>query len=335
MKLFEDSKAKTKLKVNLGWGKESKYCMKANYIDSSQARNIVGARLFAEIVQTRKNINPGLKNAPNFGLIDGYPVLVYINGTFHGIYTMNIPKDDWMFGMEGEEKSKEAMLMADKWTDSVRLYTAIDKTYVNSGWEVEYCSTEDDAWVRKSFNKLITLLNCGDNAKIKKELPNHLDIEAAIDNMLFTYYISAADNLAKNILWVTYDGNIWIPSMYDMDGTFGIYWDGSPIKKNYSVPSLNSAGQLTTNNRLYKILVKLYAGEIEERWTELRESVLTSKNTDKHFKDFFSNIPDIAYTSESQKWKAIPSAKQNRTSMYEFTKQQTSRLDKFFYNFNK
>ncbi len=334
VKFFEDSKAENKFKVNLGWGKENKYCMKANYIDSSQARNVVGARLFADIVKARDSIAPGLAAAPNYGLIDGYPTLVYVNGKFHGIYTMNIPKDDWMFGMEGGEEAREAMLMADKWTDSVRLYTPIDKTYVNSGWEVEHCSTENDAWVRKSFNKLIALLNCGDDARIKRELPDHLDIDAAIDNMLFTYYLSAADNLAKNILWVTYDGNVWIPSMYDMDGSFGIYWNGSPITTNYSVPSLNSAGQLTTGNRLYQVLIRLYADEVEARWTELRKSVLTAKNTNRHFDDFFSGIPDVAFTSESQKWTGIPYAQQNRTSMYNFTKQQTARLDAFFYSFN-
>ncbi len=334
VKFFEDSELEDKFKVDLGWGEENKYCMKANYIDSSQARNIVGARIFAEIVQTRKNINPGLEKAPNYGLIDGYPVLVYINDKFHGIYTMNIPKDEWMFGMEGEEGSKEAMLMADRWTDSVQLFKPIDKTYVNSGWEVEYCSTENDAWVRESFNKLIALLNCGNNSKIKKELPKHLDIEAAIDNMLFTYYISAADNLAKNILWVTYDGKIWIPSMYDMDGTFGIYWDGSPISKNYTKPSLNESGQLKTKNRLYRILIKLYGDEVESRWAELRENVLTSKNTNRYFKAFLNDIPEVAFISEYKKWSGIPSAEKNQTSMYKFTKQHIARLDKFFNNFN-
>ncbi|MBQ4065445.1 MAG: CotH kinase family protein, partial [Clostridia bacterium] len=228
VKFYEDEELSSKMKVDLGWGKEYKYCMKANYIDFSQSRNVVSGKLFAQIVASRNHINEGLLSAPNYGLVDGYPVLVYVNNTFHGIYTMNIPKEDWMFGMEGEEGSMEALLMADKWTDSVNLLDEIGSIYEDYGWEVEYCSTEEDGWVRESFNQLIRLLNCGDNERIRNELANHLDVEAAIDNMLFTFFLNGADNVGKNVLWATYDGVIWIPSMYDMDSTYGINWQGKP-----------------------------------------------------------------------------------------------------------
>ena len=99
VKFFRDETLTDKLKVDLGWGTENKYTMKANYVDFSQGRNIVAARLFSQVVQSRDNIAQGLLNAPNYGVIDGFPILVYVNGSFHGIYTMNIPKDDWMFGM--------------------------------------------------------------------------------------------------------------------------------------------------------------------------------------------------------------------------------------------
>ena len=37
-----------------GWGPQKKYCLKANYIDHSHARNIVSAKLWGEIVKSRK-----------------------------------------------------------------------------------------------------------------------------------------------------------------------------------------------------------------------------------------------------------------------------------------
>ena len=45
--------------------------------------------------------------------IDGYPVEIYINGEFLGLYTWNIPKDKWTFNMTGDENTREALLMAD------------------------------------------------------------------------------------------------------------------------------------------------------------------------------------------------------------------------------
>ena len=344
VKFFKDADLESKLKVDLGWGKENKYCMKANYVDSSQARNVIGAKLFAEVVASRENINPGLLNAPNYGVIDGYPVLVYINDEFHGIYTMNIPKDDWMFGMEGDEGSKEALLMADQWSESVRLKEEIGETYEGSGWEVEYCSTDDDSWVKESFNELIALINCGDNERIKAELADHLDIEAAIDNMLFTYFISAADNLAKNVLWATYDGKVWIPSMYDMDGTFGIYFNGQPLGTNTAYdavpncPTVNAAGYIglePTASKLYTILIQCFADEVEARWRFLRQDILTVENASKIFDEFFEKIPKEVYGQDFEKWPYVPYFDNNLKSMYRFLEAHTPRLDRFFNNFNK
>ena len=342
VKFFEDEDLSEKLKVDLGWGKQTKYCMKANYIDSSHSRNIVAAKLFSEIVQTRDNINEGLTAAPNYGLIDGYPVAVYLNGEFHGLYTMNIPKDKWTFNMSGKEESREALLMADNWHDSVALKEEIGDSYEGSGWEVEHCSTDDDSWIKESFNELIRLLNCKDNDRIKQELPNHLDIEAAIDNMLFTYAISASDNVSKNVLWATYDGNVWIPSMYDMDGTFGIIWNGQPwgttdpynAKPTY--PTISSSGKVkVADAKLYEVLISCYADEVEARWRSLRSSVLTLDNISKKFDDFFAAIPDIVYYSDQEKWDEIPYAKTNLANMYASVEQQLARLDDFFYNFNQ
>ena len=345
IKLFEDAELQTKFKINLGWGKENKYTMKANYIDASQARNIVAAKLFAQVVATRDNIAEGLLDAPNYGVIDGYPILVFINGEFHGLYTMNIPKDNWAFGMKSSSTEKQALLMADKWTNSVNLRETIGEgSLADYGWEVEHCSTTDEAWIKDSFNQLIELLNCGDNNRIRAELSDHLDIEAAIDNMIFTYYINAADNVAKNILWATYDGRVWIPSMYDMDGSFGIYWNGDLVPNDAggngtpknTFPSINSNGSLNIpGSKMYSILIKCFPNEVEARYRELRKSVLNINNTRATFEEFFALIPDSAYNSDFEKWEEIPGQETNLNNMYQSTVVQIQRLDDFFLRFNK
>ena len=51
IKLFKDSECteKNKVEVNKDWGKQSKYCLKANWVDDvTQARNIVSARISAK-----------------------------------------------------------------------------------------------------------------------------------------------------------------------------------------------------------------------------------------------------------------------------------------------
>ncbi len=312
VKFYEDEELQTKKKVDLGWGKENKYCLKANYIDVTQARNIVSARLFAQAVPTRSSISDGLKNAPNYGVVDGFPTLVYINDIFHGIYTMNIPKDEWMFGMEGDEDAKEAILMADQWSDYVRLKQPLGEIasaedFASYKFELEYASNEDDvAWIRDSFNELIELINCGDGEKIRASLASCLDVSATIDNMLFTYFIGGGDNVAKNILWATYDGKIWIPSMYDMDSTFGLEWTGQPIgtKKadGYPKDSYQLFPSSSSGNKLWDVLIRYFPHEVQDRYTFLREEIMTLENVEAAFNEFAEKIHPIAFASDVERW---------------------------------
>ncbi len=351
IKLYTDETLLNKNKVDLGWGKEHKYCMKANYIDFSQARNIVGAQMFAQMVASRENINEGLKKAPNYGLIDGYPILVYLNGEFYGLYTMNIPKDDWTFAMEGDATAKEALLMADDWTSYVSLkeqlpeFTGIE-AWEDYGFEVEYASDELNAdWIRVSFNQLIGLLNSGNRNGIRKFLPDRLDIEAAIDNMIFSYFLNAKDNRSKNILWATYDGKQWIPSMYDMDGTFGNYWNGQPIgtfrpdypeDASHTFPYFDANGKIReTGNKMWEVLLTCFPEEVKARYTELRKSILTVENTRALFGEFFEKIDEMAYISDMQKWGGTDQynwSNITRYNMYKETEDQLLRLDDFFYS---
>ncbi len=357
VKLYEDEALSQKNRVDLGWGRQNQYCLKANYIDFSQARNIVAARLFADIVETRETISAGLADAPCYGVIDGYPVLVYLNGEFHGLYTLNIPKDHWQFAMERDENSKEALLMANDWTQAVMLNETIGrfssgKTWEDYGYKVEHCSTEDDAWIKESFNRLIRVLNSEDERTIVSQLPKHLDIDAAIDNMIFTYFLNAADNVAKNILWATYDGEIWIPSMYDMDGTFGLYWNGQPVgtgredglpeNASHTYPEIQGGWLQIPGNRMYQVLCHYFPDRVEERYRALRQSILTTAHVREQFDGFFAQAHELAYTSDMEKWMdedepTLPYrfATQNKDSMYDATKKQLDRLDRFFYRFKR
>ena len=109
VKLFEDENFETKLKINFkGWGEQNKFCLKANWIDISHARNVVSAKLWGDIVRSRASFNSypeEYKTSPNCGAIDGFPIQVYCNGLYWGRYTWNIPKDAWMFNMDEDNKN--------------------------------------------------------------------------------------------------------------------------------------------------------------------------------------------------------------------------------------
>ena len=302
-----------KLKFDpFGWGAESKYCLKANYVDFSQARNVVCGRLYGDVVASRTDPNEDLLLAPNGGAIDGRPVLVYVNGVYHGLYTMNIPKDEWMFGMDNDDTHlQQAMLFGEIWSDSVALKTHVPYDYVSGGWELEYCSTEDTdtKWVADSFNALIDFVNNTDGAAFRQGIGNYLDVDAAIDNMLFTYLICARDNTSKNILWATYDGKVWIPSMYDMDGVCGMFWDGKTYNAvDDMMPRIREDGSISPNasNNLWKKLFDNYQDEIVARYWQLREGPMSTEAVTDRFREFFASVPPAFYDYEREAWPSVP-----------------------------
>ena len=142
-KFYEDDTKSTKQKINIQlntdsrkWGIENKFCFKANYIDKTHARNIVSARIGAKMLKTRSDYNnlpEKLKNAPNYGFIDGFPVEIYLNNEYLGLYTWNIPKDGWMFGMTEKDYS-EIVICSEVPTD----YCLFRAEPTHEHWSEEY-----------------------------------------------------------------------------------------------------------------------------------------------------------------------------------------------------
>ncbi len=324
IKFYKDEACTSKYKVDLGWGKESKYCMKANWVDSTQARNIVSCRIWRDVVQTRATsaITERLLALPtNAGGIDGFPMAVYMNGEFYGLYTMNVPKDEWMFGMDDVET--EALLCANDWVNTdfnvllgeFTLDSYGDYTTNKGGWELKYFGTEkttgSSAWVTESFNNLIRFCQENEGAAFKAGISQYMDVDAAIDYLLYCYAIYMRDNTSKNILWATYDGVVWIPSVYDQDGTFGMAWDGYryaaptgdlPRVKNGEI--INGFNTGSTNFLLWNRMWDAFTEEILLRYKELRESVLTKEHMCSVFDEFRTELPASIYVADQQAWAA-------------------------------
>ncbi|MBQ7390535.1 MAG: CotH kinase family protein [Clostridia bacterium] len=324
IKFYKDETFDKKLKIDFGWGNESKYVMKANWVDFIQARNVVSCRLWGDIVLSRNPsaIQERLAALPtNGGAIDGFPIAVFMNGNFHGIYTMNVPKDEWMFGMDDSET--EALLGADNWNNTNFAntigYFEEDSSgdLVTAGWELKYCGSDDTTWVTDSFNALIKFCQENEGEAFRAGAAEHLDVDAAIDYLILMYVNFMRDNASKNMLWATFDGKVWIPSVYDQDGVFGQVWDGVRIAEaNKSLPGVKN-GKVThgfnfgpsaeyTYNGEYFILWdriwNAYTEEVLVRYKELRETTLSEENIIAEFEAFRACIPVSVYQADIDRW---------------------------------
>lgn len=286
-----------------GWGVQKKYCLKANYIDFSHARNIVSAKLWGQIVKNRSNILSGLESLPNGGAVDGFPVCVYINGQYNGLYTFNIPKDGWMFGMGSGTRA--CVLSAKNHSAATRFEAAA--VCDGTDFEIEYISDETDTtWAVESVNRLISTVMNSNGLDIDSTLANYLDIDSAIDFYIFTALLSGGDNVDKNYLLSTYDGVKWFFSTYDMDSTFGNQWTGMGYNSVKSAPTL-----LDFSNKVMQLVRDYKTVAVKTRYNQLRSTVLSEDNVLLEFVNFIAGIPSALYEQDTKLWPLIPGTKTN------------------------
>lgn len=312
-------------KFDLGFGEQKKYCLKANYIDHSHARNIVSARLWSEIVSSRENYDTlpiELKNTPNNGAIDGFPIKLYLNGIYEGIYTLNIPKDAWMFNMD-DSKEKHCVLCGENYKSGCFRATAkIDGT----DWSDEV-HDKVPTTILTRWNEVISFVMNSSDDEFMSNIDNYIDLESLIDYYIFAYVSCGLDSMGKNQIYCTYDGQKWYASMYDMDSTWGLYWNGSHFvsseyrcQKDYEAMTNSREGNL-----LFERLFELFNQEIVERYNELRKNVLSVKNIICKFEEFTDLISSDLYAEDIEIYTSIPSSTTN--NIKQIRKYAKNRLD--------
>ncbi len=322
--LYTDDTFSKKNKIELynGWGAQSKYCLKANWIDSTHSRNIVSARLMAK-VQEKYDL---FKDCPNNGLIDGYPIEIYINDEYHGLYTCNIPKDEWMFNMDSKNPNHIVMCAESNNEGSSSTFNCEAIPIDGYDWSIEVGPKETDEEVQETFEKLnrvIRFVMNSSDEEFKNSFNEYLNLDACLNYLSFLYTANCIDNVAKNMLLVTYDGQVWYPSMYDLDSTWGLETDGLTL---YSVTNEFPNEYLVTS-LLWERILTCFPKEFKNRYTELKRTVLSNKNIISAFKEFDNSISSEMWTREHEKWTNIPSISYTIDQIYNYAKERSTYLN--------
>ena len=303
-------KLDTAFEAKEGWGEEKKYCIKANYIDHSHARNIVNAILWGQIVKSRSEVPTMFANLVNGGAIDGYPILIVMNGKFIGLYTFNIPKDGWMMGMGGG--THECIICAEGKNKNGEEAFKAQATALDEGFSLEYITNEDDtSWALTSLNNLINACINSNGSDLDTTIATMLDWQSVIDYYIFAVLVGGHDMVYKNYLLSTFDGTKWYFGAYDMDCTYGLYWDGSYWVSADYTPTFEQCA--STHRAMY--LVRTYKKDaLKARYAELRETVLSESNIATTFANFCGKIPSPVYMQEAKKWPLIPNTSTNNVA---------------------
>ena len=300
IKLFTDEAHKNKdnRAMKSGWYSTNKYVLKANYIDSTHARNIICARLWGEVVKSRAVANGSFNecdshfiNLVNGGAIDGYPVKVYINKKYYGLYTLNLPKQKQMFGMG---KGVTEGFISDEQNAAQGEFSS-PPTFDENDFSIEYSSGENQDWIKSSFINLYNAIQLENSEDFKSSMETLIDKDSVIDYFCFIYYLGLTDNFAKNMLLGTYDGTKWFVSAYDMDNCFGLKWNSKLID---SPESFNLA--TIDRNKLIRKTRYNYKEQVKKRYSYLRKNVLNLNNLVSKLQNFSWDIPEYLINEESK-----------------------------------
>ena len=119
--------------------------------------------------------------------------------------------------------------------------------------------------------------------------------------------------MSKNQLFFTYDGIKWIASSYDMDSTFGMYWNGTRfVSATYRMQEdYESMTNSRQGNLLYMRMEQLFCDEIKARYADLRADVLSYANIVNEFERFMDTIGKDLYAEDLTIYTEIPSGNTN------------------------
>lgn len=299
VKLFTDSARTSKDKRSFkNWSKRNKFVIKANWIDITHSRNVVGARIWSDMVASRSDyvlLPSEMLESDNLGAIDGFPVMVYANGIYYGRYSWNIPKDG-MLNMDDEDPN-HAMVQGQSNTDNGCKFRSTSVT----NWTDEL--TDDLTHVQTRWQGILSFVSTATDANFKSNLGSYFSVPSLIDWYLFGLALFAYDSYGKNQSYLTYDGQYFICSAYDMDCILNIFWTGyMPFTATeawypylhivYSNTNTGAHTGFEDGNYLFERLASLFDTEIKARWAELRAhgGALSYENIDKRFDEWCSHV---------------------------------------------
>ena len=282
---------------------------------------------------------------------DGFPCIVYLNGTFYGVYSWQIKKQRKNYRMDKgtvEHIHLDGSLYTQyfwngtiNWTtfeirNPNKLYTMDGKKYDGDAPKELIDETSEkynpdnkdhvrSAKVKKyiqdfvaNFGMLKTLYtayraNPRDEtlAAVKAKYEELFDWENQRDYLIFSDIIKNSDGFGKNWQWTTYDGVRWYVNAYDLDMSYGGHWQGIQITAPLT-------GHITTSTAIptyYAAL--LYKSELEARYRELRDAgIISVNNILSKLADWTARIGVGNYELEYERWPNSPCILNYTDSIY-------------------
>ena len=286
--------------VNEDWGAYSRYALKANNYDSTLARNAVSS----EIIGLMNGSSGIFPESPNGGTSAGIPVELYADREYLGIYVWTIVPDPWMFGMDADNENGIVLLGENGQAPAVLFMEETDNV-AYSGWRVlsgPKDTPEGLASITEKLNRIIRFVKESSDEEFREHFSEYFDLDASLNYYCFCDYTDTTDNMGRNMLLVTQDGSVWYPILYNLQTSFGLYYNGEGV---YS-PENRIEDFQGGSSLFWTRLAGIFSQELAERYWKLRSNILKESLIMGMFEAFQTGIPEEAWERERETWPDVP-----------------------------
>lgn len=352
IKLFSDSDCKQKLKVKMkaNWASLANFNLKANWIDATQSRNLVGAKLMADATAVTPfqddKVAENLSKSQAYGQMEGFPIEVWFGTDYHGLYSCNTKKVDSSFGMDKDTQGTAVVSVLDNVkSPSSQLLRVPTAKLDNVAYADELHDTPDPD-LATNWSAWLDFVNNSSDTDFKAKLSNYIDINSAINLYLFGVMSREYDYESKSVLYLTWDnGKSYYLVAYDLDSNWGQNVsgeiEGNPQDDKWGFSTKTSShkdGSFVDNagmNKLFERIFKLFKPEIKAQYLKLRNSVWRTDQIIKSYKDYLEEIPEALLERDQAKWPQIPSIKNNNfEQLHQIITQRCNQMDKWIDQFD-
>lgn len=342
---FSDIGLTQSLKVQVGdVPAHDEWIFKANYVDSSNCRNIGGNNLWEDIVQSRKSVNGYKRETDQYyvgktgkdavvtnatGHVIGYPCVMYVNDEFYGVGSFNIGKKYFNYNLD---RAKPTQIQID-WGGSQCDLTKMYDNYTSGAVDYKGDPVFEFKSPKKVTNATLACLSAWDafaassQSSFTQNANTFLNKQNAIDYYLFSDFTLNYDGLGKNFQFVSWNGVQFNFMPYDLDSIFGSNYSGTGTMPANGALDI---GDLPQNSRDFWIKLKTaYLSDMKLRYKQLRDTkIFHEDNVYKICMDLASKYPRDLILTEFDKWPDLPSKTySNVNQIVSWSKQRLAYLD--------
>lgn len=281
------------------------------YVESSHANNTGVAKFINDCLYDTKTPMQ-LENENCRTTINGFPIELYVNGEYLGVYNFNHDRYSYQsYGYDyikypnmlvyeinsNSNTSAGAFYRYGANTESSANVSEIE--YYKRDFKLIYGNRTTDSDTYSEVKSLVEWVSVAEYDLFRETISEHFNKEFLFRYFLNVLFIGAVDSLGKNMKIFTVDGKVWYPQFYDLDTVLGI--DNSGYLTIQPDVEIESGSYNTSNSNLWSKVWNYFNTELKEEWAKMRQDRFTLDNLMEYiYNQQIAQIPAKMYNDDAQ-----------------------------------